>query len=113
MIKVDYSDNTPLYSQVEKQIEILIVNDTLKPNSTLPSIRKMATSLEISSITIKKAYEILENNSIIQSKRSKYFFVTSDAKVHIITKKKCELKNMVLDIYSEAKAYGIDISSII
>ncbi len=42
----------------------------------LPSIRKLARENHISVITVQRAYEILENEGLIHSRRGKGFFVT-------------------------------------
>ncbi|WP_297638084.1 GntR family transcriptional regulator [uncultured Clostridium sp.] len=66
---------TPLYKQLSNQVEKQILDGTLENGYNLPSIRNFAKELEISVITVKKAYEILVEKKLIESKVGKGFFV--------------------------------------
>lgn len=70
-IALSNSDPDPLYEQIKKQVIEQIVNGKLPPNFTLPSIRVLAKELEISVITVKKAYEDLENGGYIVTVQGK------------------------------------------
>ena len=50
----------PIQQQVYEQIKAQIFNRNLKPGSLIPSIRTLASELQISVITVKNAYERLE-----------------------------------------------------
>lgn len=63
------SDPAPLYEQIKKQIVDQIVQGSLGAGEMLPSIRMLAKELEISVITVKKAYEDLETNGYIVTKQ--------------------------------------------
>ena len=75
--------NEPLQGQVVRQIRAKILAGELAAGTDLPSIRKLAREQHISVITVQRAYETLENESLIHSRRGKGFFVTeisNDAK---------------------------------
>ena len=59
-----------------RQIRAKILAGELDANADLPSIRKLAREHHISVITVQRAYEILENEGLIHSRRGKGFFVT-------------------------------------
>jgi GntR family transcriptional regulator len=71
----DLSDE-PLQGQIVRQIRAKILAGELDANADLPSIRKLAREHHISVITVQRAYEILENEGLIHSRRGKGFFVT-------------------------------------
>lgn len=64
-IALSNSDPDPLYEQIEKQVIEQIMNGKLLPGHMLPSIRALAREIEISVITVKKAYEDLEAGGYI------------------------------------------------
>ncbi len=66
----------PLQSQIVRQIRAKILVDELPAGSDLPSIRALARDQHISVITVKRAYESLEREGLIHSRRGKGFFVT-------------------------------------
>jgi len=51
---------TPIYEQIVEQIKALIRQGELKENDILPSVRTLAKELKISALTVKKAYDYLE-----------------------------------------------------
>ena len=72
----DMSDE-PLQSQIVRQIRAKILNGELPPDSSLPSIRKLAKDGRVSVITVQRAYEHLMQEELIHSRRGKGFFVSS------------------------------------
>jgi len=65
-----------LQSQIHRQIRAKILAGELTAGSDLPSIRKLAREQRISVITVQRAYENLERNGLIHSRRGKGFFVS-------------------------------------
>jgi GntR family transcriptional regulator len=66
-IAVDYSSELPMYEQIEKEIKNLIIDGKLRENDMLPSVRGLSKELNISTITIKRAYLDLEKEGITYS----------------------------------------------
>lgn len=66
-IILDYTSDLPMYEQVVKGIKDLIIDGTLKENDLLPSVRKLSQELNVSTITIKRAYLELEKAGITYS----------------------------------------------
>ena len=71
----DLSDE-PLQGQIVRQVRAKILAGDLAADADLPSIRKLAREHHISVITVQRAYESLENEGLIHSRRGKGFFVT-------------------------------------
>ncbi len=70
-IALSNSDPAPLYQQIKKQVVEQIMNGKLPPGYSLPSIRALARELEISVITVKKAYEDMEAGGYIVTRPGK------------------------------------------
>ena len=66
----------PLQSQIIRQIRAKILGGELSANETLPSIRVLANEQRVSVITVQRAYEHLEREGLIHSRRGKGFFVS-------------------------------------
>ena len=66
----------PLQSQISRQIRAKILAGELAAGTDLPSIRKFAGQHKVSVITVQRAYENLELQSLIHSRRGKGFFVS-------------------------------------
>lgn len=87
MITIDLDSAEPLFNQLVKQIKQAIENKQLKPNDPVPSIRQLASDLDINAKTVAKAYKLLERDSVIESKGYRGSFVHKDA-----------MKNLQIDI---------------
>lgn len=68
--------NEPLQSQIVRQIRAKILGGELNAAESLPSIRQLAREQHISVITVQRAYENLERDRLIYSRRGKGFFVS-------------------------------------
>lgn len=71
----DLSDES-LQSQIVRQIRAKILSDELAPGTSLPSIRVLARESQVSVITVQRAYELLEREGLIHSRRGKGFFIS-------------------------------------
>lgn len=71
----DLSDE-PLQSQIVRQIRVQVLAGDLTAGQDLPSIRALARNQHISVITVQRAYEALEREGLIHSRRGKGFFVS-------------------------------------
>ena len=59
-IIINNSSMIPLYEQIMDQIKAAIVSGELVENTALPSVRVLSRELKISALTVKKAYDFLE-----------------------------------------------------
>lgn len=74
-ITISQSDPRPLYVQVIDQVKRRVSAGDLLPGAELPSIRQLAAELQISVITIKRAYLELERDGVILTRQGKGSFV--------------------------------------
>lgn len=70
-IVISQADPRPLYLQVIEQIQRRVAVGDLPPGTELPSIRQLASELQVSVITIKRAYLELERDGIITTRQGK------------------------------------------
>ena len=70
-IVLSHGDGRPMYVQIMDQIRRRIAVGDWKPGQPLPSIRQLAIDLQISVITIKRAYLELEREGVIDTQHGK------------------------------------------
>ena len=63
-IILNHSSMVPIYEQLMEQIKSEIINTALKEGEALPSVRSLAGELRISALTVKKAYDKLEEEGM-------------------------------------------------
>jgi DNA-binding transcriptional MocR family regulator len=76
MIHLDKGVETPLADQIVMQLAGLIQNGHMPSGTRLPSIRKMAGELLVSSATVVAAYDRLIARGLVESRASSGFFVS-------------------------------------
>ncbi len=74
-LHVTPGDELPLYRQIIRQITDGIAGARLKPGDKLPSHRELAMQLVIAPLTVKKAYDELEQGGLIETQRGRGTFV--------------------------------------
>jgi len=74
-IRLSKDSREPIYHQIEKQLKALIAGGHLPAGTPLPSIRVLSKDLEISVITIRRAYQDLESQGFIKTVQGKGTFV--------------------------------------
>ena len=70
-IVLSQADGRPMYLQIMEQIRRLVAVGEWKAGQPLPSIRQLAVDLNISVITVKRAYLELEREGIIATQHGK------------------------------------------
>lgn len=111
-IIISNSSPDPIYEQVSKQIRKQIISGLLKEGDSLPSIRKLASELQISVITTKRAYEELEKEGFIDTVGGKGCFVAMQNKELLKEKKMQTIEERLNDVVRDAKKMGIRIKEL-
>lgn len=72
---INNSSMQPIYEQIMSQIESKIMHGELKEEEMLPSVRTFAKELKVSALTVKKAYDALEEEGFVVTVHGKGSFV--------------------------------------
>ena len=81
-ITIDIDDPVPQFEQLIGQIKAAVTSGVLKAGDALPSIRQLASDLELNSKTVAKAYKLLERDSVIEPKGYRGTYVHPRAKAN-------------------------------
>ncbi len=76
-IIVSNKSSRPLYEQIASQIKNAIMTEELKSGEALPSVRGLAKSLQISVLTVQKAYTTLSEEGFIETTAGKGCYVSA------------------------------------
>lgn len=76
-IIINNSSQQPIYEQIVEQIKSLIITRELREHTMLPSVRGLSKELRISALTVKKAYDRLEEEGFVTTVHGKGSFVAS------------------------------------
>lgn len=77
MFRIDPSEPTPIYAQLEWAIRGAVVTGQLKVGERLPTVRQLAVDLRINANTVAKVYAELERAGLLATRRGAGTFVAA------------------------------------
>lgn len=75
-IIVNNSSMQPIYEQIVNQIKEMVLDGSLVEGASLPSVRSLSKDLRISALTVKKAYDALEQEGFVITVHGKGSYIT-------------------------------------
>ena len=106
-IIISNNSSIPIYEQIETAIKQAIFSNELKEEDILPSVRSLANDLKISFLTVKKAYDELEQAGFIKTVQGKGSFVAPKNLDLIKEEKLKEIQDYIEKIYNISKVSNI------
>ncbi len=107
-IIISNSSPIPIYEQIKNAIISQIMNDELASGESLPSIRNLASDIKISVMTIKKAYDELENEGYIIIRQGKGAFIAPKNTELAKEKAKKEIEDHIYKIIELSSKFNIE-----
>ena len=107
-IIIQNSSQVPIYEQITRQIKEQIAGGLLLMGAPLPSVRALAKELKISALTVKKAYDGLEQEGFITTVHGKGSFVAGVGKNLLDEESKRELERRMEEVTMMARRIGVD-----
>ena len=106
-IIINNTSMIPVYEQLMDQIKQEIIDGTLKEGEALPSVRNLAGELKISALTVKKAYDKLEEEGFTVTVHGKGSYVAeTDRQLAIEARKKAVEDDFAASV-SKARSVGL------
>mgnify|MGYP002610531292 CR=1 FL=1 len=91
-IIINSSSMVPIYEQIVDQVKAQIISGELKEDDNLPSVRTLSKELRISALTVKKAYDSLEEEGFVITIHGKGSFVAFADQGLMLEEKKKEVE---------------------
>ena len=111
-ILLSNASSSPIYEQILRQIRAQILSGDLKEGEALPSIRRLAQTLQISVITTKRAYDELEREGFIDTVGGKGTFVASPNAEFLREKRVRAVEVKLAAALEEARASGVQLNEV-
>ena len=75
LISVAPGDALPIYRQIVEQVKAAIASGVLADSDQLPSHRDLARDIVVAPLTVKRAYDVLEQEGFVRMRRGTGTFV--------------------------------------
>ena len=89
---INHSSMQPIYEQIVEQTKEKIMHGELTEETMLPSVRTLAKELKVSALTVKKAYDALEQEGFVNTVHGKGSFVACANQNLMLEEKKKEVE---------------------
>lgn len=75
-----WNDIEPIYWQLKERTVAMILDGTLAEGDALPSVRTVASELQLNPITVSKSYQALVDEGLVEKRRGLGMFVCEGAR---------------------------------
>ena len=106
-IIISNSSMEPIYEQIIRQIKEMILEEKLKEGAMLPSVRALSRDLKISALTVKKAYDQLEEQGFVVTVHGKGSFVTAGNQNFVQEEQRREVETKLEDAILSGRRCGM------
>lgn len=104
---INNSSMVPIYEQIMNQFKASILSGELIPDTMLPSVRVLSKDLKISALTVKKAYDNLEQEGFTVTVHGKGTFVAATNKEIQKEELQKEVENDMEQVILKGRRYGL------
>ena len=107
MFIIDGRSAKPIYEQIVDAVKTQIRKGELKEDENLPSVRMLAKDLKISALTVKKAYDALEEEGFAITIHGKGTYITAANTELLLEEQKKEIEADLEKAVFKARRCGI------
>lgn len=106
-IIIAHSSMVPIYEQIIAQIKAAVLSGELGPDDMLPSVRALSKELKISALTVKKAYDHLEEEGCIVTVHGKGSFVSGSGTDLLAEERRKDVEADLEKAVQKGRQYGM------
>jgi len=106
-------DETPLYRQIVARVLDALATGKLAPGDRLESHRELAARLVVAPLTVKKAYDELERDGYLETRRGRGTFVRRGLDAGARAARADRLQESIARLCREAAAAGVPLDELV
>ena len=111
-IVVSNKASQPLYEQIASQIKAAIISGELQAGEAIPSERSLAKSLQISILTVQKAYASLQEDGFIETTAGKGCYVSAQNQDFYLEEQQKRIEEKFAEALKIARTSGISLNKL-
>ena len=105
---INHTSMQPVYEQIVCQIKDKIMHGELIEETMLPSVRTLAKEIKVSALTVKTAYDQLEEEGFVVTVHGKGSFVACANQAQMLEEKKKEVEAEFEQTIRKARSCGME-----
>ena len=112
-LQINPGDERPIYRQIMHQITDAIVAGRIAPGDKLASHRDLAAQLVVAPLTVKKAYDELEREGLLHTRRGRGTFVSDAPPAVDSAETRKRLRESAQRLLTQARRGGVSYSEVV
>lgn len=110
---MQFNDNQPIWLQIYDLACRAIVSGKWPEGERIPSVRELAVTLQVNPNTVMRAYDKLESDGLILTRRGMGFFVTEGSQTRTLEAQRREFIRVDLRaVFARMDELGIDMNDL-
>ena len=111
-IVVSNKASQPLYEQIASKIKAAIISGELQTGEAIPTVRSLAKSLQISILTVQKAYATLQEDGFIETTAGKGCYVSAQNQDFYLEEQQKRIEEKFAEAIKIARTSGISLNKL-
>jgi len=107
LFRITPSSGVPIYRQIIDQVQALIASGRWTADTLLPSVRQMATELQINMMTVSKAYARLEADGFVERVRGTGMRVKAGSVAGSVKVRQAQLSPLAEPLITRGRQLGL------
>lgn len=108
-----WNDVEPIYWQLKERTIAMILDGTLAEGDPLPSVRNVASNLQLNPITVSKSYQALVDEGLVEKRRGLGMFICAGAQLKLIASERDKfLRKEWPAILQRVEQLGLDVGDL-
>lgn len=104
---INHTSMEPIYEQIVAQIKAEVIEGRMTAGDALPSVRVLSKELKISALTVKKAYDNLEEEGLVVTVHGKGSFIAAANQELLMEERRKELEKELEAAVQKARTGGL------
>ena len=104
---INHTSMEPIYEQIIAQIKAEVIEGRMTAGDALPSVWALSRELKISALTVKKAYDNLEEEGLIVTVHGKGSFIAAANQELLMEERRKELEKELEAAVQKARTGGL------
>jgi GntR family transcriptional regulator len=106
-IEIDFRSGTPIYLQIMEQVHQKVADGELKVGDQLPTLRQLATDLQVNFNTVGRAYRLLDEAGLISTQQGRGTYIWEKPSPETMLRlRKQSLEGLIRRLLSQARQQG-------
>jgi GntR family transcriptional regulator len=107
LLRVQPEADEPIFAQLARQVRAAVAGGRLKPGERLPSHRELAAQLVINHLTVKRAFDELERDGVVVTRRGLGTFVADAPPERLAADARAAAAGALARLAGDARAHGL------